>query len=504
MKFYAASIVGASLLTLISLSGGGKPPAPQPQEEGELLAQQYCQSCHLLPSPDHLDQETWLTKVFPIMRTYLGMDPMEDREIMPHDLQALYPEFPKMTEDEWFTVVQWYLDNAPAQLPFSAVPEVDSSTPLFREHALDRPVVPVMSSMVRLDTVGHRLIVGDGTTNAIWVYGLDGVLRDSVPLTGPPSSAIIDGPTWYVTDMGNLFPHDTAIGAVKRIDWTPNGPTVTDVLAPVLRPTDVQVVDLNGDGRKDYLLCEFGNRIGQFGWYDVPPKGKPIYHALVPRPGAIRSRLADLNNDGRIDILVQMAQAREGIYGFINKGKGQFDMIDLAIFPPSFGSSNFTLADWNADGKMDLIVTTGDNGDYEKPPFKPYHGTRVFVNNGDLTFTETLMIPFDGAYGAYLGDFDLDGSADLFTHAYFSRLSLGNAAMVRYHRDVKGANHVSTIPQALSGRWLVSDCADVDGDGDLDILLGNVSYGPGAVSEAESERWINGGRLAVYLENLAR
>ena len=117
---------------------------------------------------------------------------------------------------------------------------------------------------------------------------------------------------------------------------------------------------------------------------------------------------------------------------------------------------------------------------------------------------EERFIPFDGAYGAYFHDFDLNGSKDLFTYAYFSRLSIGNGAMVRYHSDVKGANRVSTTPDALSGRWLVSDCADVDGDGDMDVILGNVSYGPGMFSDAESDRWINGGRLALFLENRAR
>ena len=499
------SHIGLFVLPLMILGGWmAIPEPPTPEDPGELLAQQYCQSCHLLPKPEHLDQATWLSKVFPMMRTYLGMDPLAEPENMTHDMRELFPDEPRMTEDEWFELVEWFLDNAPDVLPATPVPPVDSTTSLFVERQINRPIVPVMSTLARFDTVGDRLLIGDGTNNAIWIYGTDGRIQDSVPLSGPPSSVVVDGDIWYVTDMGSLFPHDTARGALTRIDWSSGSPEVSNVLDPILRPTSVQVFDINEDGRDDYLVCEYGNIVGQFGWYEVDDEGTPTYHPLISRPGAIRSELADLNGDGRMDIVVQMAQAREGIYAFLNQGRGTFEMMDLAVFPPSFGSSSFTLTDWNHNGMVDLLVTTGDNGDYDQPPYKPYHGTRVFLNQGDLQFEEDRFIPFDGAYGAIHADFDLDGTDDLFTYAYFARLSLGTAAMIRFHRDVNGANTVSTTPDALSGRWLPSDCADIDHDGDLDLLLGNVSYGPGMFTDAESERWITGGRLALFLENQAR
>ena len=54
------------------------------------------------------------------------------------------------------------------------------------------------------------------------------------------------------------------------------------------------------------------------------------------------------------------------------------------------------------------------------------------------------------------------------------------------------------------GRWLVSDCADVDHDGDLDLLLGNVSIGPGRITDQESAGWMNGKVAALLLVNTTR
>jgi hypothetical protein len=56
----------------------------------------------------------------------------------------------------------------------------------------------------------------------------------------------------------------------------------------------------------------------------------------------------------------------------------------------------------------------------------------------------------------------------------------------------------------LEGRWLVSDAADVDGDGDVDVILGNVSIGPGMISDAQAERWMQSGYQALLLVNTTR
>ena len=109
---------------------------------------------------------------------------------------------------------------------------------------------------------------------------------------------------------------------------------------------------------------------------------------------------------------------------------------------------------------------------------------------------------FDGAYGAIVADFDLNGKHDMLSFSYFPRLTGLPTDVVRYTRDqTTFRDGVWTIPESLQGRWLVSDAADVDADGDVDVLLGNVSIGPGAVTDEQTDQWMSSGYQALFLKN---
>ena len=63
--------------------------------------------------------------------------------------------------------------------------------------------------------------------------------------------------------------------------------------------------------------------------------GRLIKQVLWPLPGAIKAYIDDVNADGLPDIMVLFAQAQEGIYLFLNKGSGVFEMKELLHFPQS-------------------------------------------------------------------------------------------------------------------------------------------------------------------------
>jgi hypothetical protein len=474
------------------------------EDEGKVLAGRYCASCHLMPLPEHLDRSTWLTKVFPMMREYLGLDPKADRELLPHDLKSMYPSVPSMTEDEWFKIANWYVDHAPDTLPPAPEPAIEGLTPLFTPLRITSDDVNPMTIMVRFDTASRRIITADALLGTMSIYSATGSLQKTIDVGGPVSSVVVRGATWFVTDMGKLLPHDSAAGGVVSITWNGDQYTKKRIIDSLRRPTHISVDDLNGDGRDDLLVCEYGNLLGRLGWFEQTAR-RWKYHELVPLPGAIRTEIRDINGDGRKDIIALMAQAREGLFVHINRGKGRFEIQELLTFPPSYGSSSFGFADINADGRDELLVTTGDNGDYLMPPYKPYHGVYVCTLDKSGRVTQKELRRLDGAYGAMVRDFDLDGTQDLLAYSYFPRLERGSHDFIRLETSAFTPRMKTwTLPMADQGRWLPSDLADIDADGDFDVILGNVSIGPGRVTDEQSAGWREGRLRALILVNTTR
>lgn len=508
MRTLTRSIIGVGMLAgaVIGVIASSAPVQPG-QDQGKELAEKYCATCHVQPQPDVLDRATWVAKVFPTMRQYIGLDPVKDLGPMEHDLRAFFPLFPQMTEDEWFAIASYYLDNAPPELRPAPRPHIELDKGRWKTEVSTITAQPPLTTLCKLDATRSLLLVGDGLQARFTIVGLDGKVITGVDLVGPASSAVPTSTGWLVTDMGKLLPHDSAVGALWNVRWEPSTRTAmaSRLLDTLRRPTHVAVADLDGDKRDDYVVCEYGNMLGRFGIYSAAKNGRVSYRELIPRPGAIRSQIRDINNDGRPDIVVLMAQAREGIYAFINRGKGRFDEVALATYHPAFGSSGFDLVDFDADGDLDLVVSNGDNGDYEQPPYKPYHGTHLLVNDGSLRFTEQTFLPQNGAYGSVMRDFDLDGDLDIFSIAYFPDYRVDASESVLYwERQTDGSYRPFTIADPGIGRWLVYDCADVDQDGDLDMLLGNTSMGPGNTTPALRERWKAEGRAYILLRNTTK
>jgi FG-GAP-like repeat len=125
-------------------------------------------------------------------------------------------------------------------------------------------------------------------------------------------------------------------------------------------PTFVESADLNGDGKADLALSNYGSKditvlLGDgSGRFSAAP-GSPVATGGDPRAFAI----ADLNGDGRLDLAVPIPNRVAILLG---DGTGRFGSAPGSplVVPQRSGPGRVTVAEFNGDGKPDLAVSTTD------------------------------------------------------------------------------------------------------------------------------------------------
>lgn len=122
----------------------------------------------------------------------------------------------------------------------------------------------------------------------------------------------------------------------------------------------------------------------------------------------------DINNDGLIDLFFTGNQVPNRLY--LNQGNLKFEDITkkAGISGDSRWYTGVTMADVNADGHLDIYCSVGGK-------FGPREN-QLFINNGDLTFTEKAeAFGLDDANNSVQStffDYDLDGDLDVYVANY--------------------------------------------------------------------------------------
>lgn len=502
----SAALRGPSILACLGLSSHAQPWAPSHPAQGEALARQFCQGCHLFSSPDLLDQQAWVTtlrRMAPLLgAARINLDRRPDGVFLAE--AHLFPQNPLLSEEEWTAITRFYLQSAPkTPIPQPPRPAIQPTTPGFQTEIVTLEAVEPAITLVQIESSQHRFLLGDGRRNALHAVSGRGRWLSSTPVPSAPVALTRHGQEMYLTLIGDLFPSDLRSGQILHLLTTSNGITTQPLLSQLQRPVHCAVLDLDDDGAQDLVVAQFGNYLGKLSGY--LRKGSQTFSedVLIEFPGALRIEVRDLNQDQRPDMVVLFGQAREGISLLSNRGKGAFDWEPWLHFPPAYGSTGFELADFDRDGSPDILHTNGDNGDYPSP-FKAYHGVRIFRNDGHNRFSEAWFYPLNGAFKAIARDFDGDGDLDIAAISFFPdylRSPEESFVYLENHGDLRFT--ASSIPEATVGRWLTMDAGDLDGDGDLDLVLGSFVDGPRTVPIPAplQESWERHRAAAVILRN---
>ncbi|MFZ5970446.1 MAG: FG-GAP-like repeat-containing protein [Bacteroidota bacterium] len=283
-------------------------------------------------------------------------------------------------------------------------------------------------------------------------------------------------------------------GSAGTIDFVP---TNLNLFSPTF---NLACGDLNGDGKPDLLASRGGatlnevfvrlntSAIGAANISFTTPSFPNDRLVLDVTDRAFRMVIRDLNGDGKPEVIVSNANT-DKVYVFINTSTTA--TLSFNPTPVKFtvdGATNsygIDVQDIDGDDKADIVVNQ-----FNKPDVFILRNTS---SGGQVTFATAFRIPLGGVTGTLnhltTADFNNDGRLDIAV----TNSTVNNKAYVVFNASTPGSFSFpsSTEIDVGDGPFGI-DAGDIDGDGDVDIMIGDIDF-TASPPNNEFSLLINGG-----------
>ena len=475
-------------------------PQQSAQAQGdEQQARVTCGGCHAFPSPEILPRDAWRNE-------FVRMTFLREKRIppigagvyrtiqLPPDMEAVLPYFTTRAPERLAAPEPW--------------PDVAESPVRFERHGMsmpDMPGTPAVSNVNlvdfdrdgKLEVLGSDMRQGVIFTGSLAKPGSALSIVASIPHPSHVAFTDVDGDglqDLLVAELGEFFPADHNKGAAIWMRGVGHSKFSAFWLDGWPRVADVEAADFNGDGKNDLAVAAFGwHKTGQITIVENrttnPSQPEFKNHVVDPRPGGIHIIPADLNHDGKMDFVTLLAQDYETVLAYINKGTSDFAFDQIVIYKaphPNWGSSGIELVDLDKDGDLDVLLTHGDT--FDDGIVKPYHGIQWLENKGAYPFVEHTLAAMPGVHRGAAADIDGDGDLDIVACALFAVGSDVDErtlpALIWLEQTKPGTFARHTLEMGFP-RHASLDVGDVDADGDIDIVVGFFSM------DRSSTSWVD-------------